>query len=461
MNNQSASVTNIKLPLWRRIGYGFTDAGANFSFVIVSSYLSTFYTDVVGLGPAAVSLIMLIARIWDAFNDPMMGIIAQKTKSRWGKYRPYLLFGAPILSITYILCFTKPSGLSGSALAIYCGFTYILCGMAYTVVSIAGTSLVNVLTSNNQERMVLISFRTAISSVASLISSAAVMPLILYFGKGVATSTEGYLGAVIVFAIAGLICYWIAFAGTKEVIQEEATAEKVPFFESVKLAFQEHDIRCILIGDLIYLCGVFARIGIMLYFFLYVVENPLWISAAGVALSLSKMLPTLILPYLTKRFEKKNIIIGFFVLGFLGGCILFLGGNMVNLPLICIGTALFHGGGSTAGTVGYGLIAETVDAMEVRTGQRADAIIMSIASFAVKLGSAIAGIVGVPVLFAVGYVANATQTAGTKLAMNAVINLAPSLLFLLAIIPFAMVKMNRATAEKNTKILEERMKEQK
>lgn len=149
------------------------------------------------------------------------------------------------------------------------------------------------------------------------------------------------------------------------------------------------------------------------------------------------------------------------VLGFIGGVIMFFGATVSSLVIICIGTAMFHGCGSFCGTVAFGLVAEIVDDMEVRTGNRADAIVLSVTSFSVKLGNAIAGSVGVAALAAVGYVANATQSAGTKMAMNGVINIAPGVLFLLAIIPFAMIRMNNEKAAKNAAILAERAAQKK
>lgn len=447
-----------RLPLWRRLSYGFTDAGGNFAFSMVSSYLTVFYTDVVGLAPAVISIIMLIARVWDGINDPMMGMIADKTRTRWGRYRPYLFFGAPVLGIMTVLAFTKP-GFEGAKAAVYCGITYILSGMAYTVTGVAGQALANVLTRNSQERMVLITFRSVVSTIATLITGAATMPLVLHFGNGEASSAKGYLYTVIIFAILGTICYWIAFFGTKEVVEPEESGEKVPVIESLKVAFGDASIRKLLIGYLIYMCGVFGRIGVMVYFYLYVVENPVWLSIAATVMTAAMGAPVVAVPFLTKRFEKKKIMTTLLICGAIGGGILFLGGNMLNLPLILIGTALFHGCGALVGTVSFGLVAEIIDDMEVRTGKRADAIVLSVTSFSVKLGNAIAGSLGIVLLGAAGYVANATQTAGTKVGMNMVINLMPAALFLLAIIPFTMIKMNRAKALENQAILMKRQAE--
>lgn len=458
--SQEVLSKNGRLPIWRRVCYGFTDAGGNFTFSIVSSYLSAFYTDVVGLAPAAIAMIMLVARIWDAVNDPMMGILADKTNSRWGRYRPYLLFAAPVLGLMTVLTFTCPN-LFGITQILYAGITYILSGMAYTATNVASVALANVLSPNNQERITLISFRGAISNVASLITSAAMMPIILHFGNGNTADPKGYFWAAVIFSVLGTVCYWIAFAGTKEVINPVAEGVKISVKDSLISAFKDHNVRCLLLAYLLYMCGVFGRVGIMIYFFTYVVEQPMWMATAGVVMTFAMMVPNFITPFLTKRFEKKQLIITFLIIGFFGGIIMFFGGNISNLPVICIGTALFHGCGAGVGGFAYGLIAEIIDDMEVRTGKRADAIVSSVTSFSVKLGNAVAGSVGIMALAAVGFVANTQHSESVKMAMSAVINIAPGILFLLAIIPFALIKMNNKKASENMEILAERREKRK
>lgn len=130
-----------------------------------------------------ISAIMLIARIWDAINDPMMGMIAERTRSRWGRFRPYLLWGAPVLALFNVLTFTALD-ISPTAKSLFCAFSYIFCGMAYTAVSICTGSLANVMTRDNDQRMQLGAFRGVGSAVAGFIISACTMPMILYFGKG-------------------------------------------------------------------------------------------------------------------------------------------------------------------------------------------------------------------------------------------------------------------------------------
>ena len=323
-------------------------------------------------------------------------------------------------------------------------------------VKLSGSALANVLTHDNQERMVLISLKSVLSNVATLITGAATMPLVLYFGDGNASSARGYFWTVVIFSCIGTILYWIAFAGSKEVITPDETKESVSVLTSLKTAFSDANIRKLLIGYLVYMCGFFFRLGVMVYFFLYVVENTLWLSVAATVMTIAMAAPSFVLPLLTKRFEKKHLMMSFLIFGAIGGVIIYIGGTLINLPLILIGTALFHGLGLAIGTTSLGLIAEIVDDIEVRTGNRSDAIILSVTSFAVKLGNAVAGSVGVILLGAVGYVANEVQSASTKTGMNAVINLIPAILFVAALIPFFMIKMNRQKAEENQKILIER-----
>ena len=116
--------------------YGLGDLASQFVWTFVGSYLTIFYTDVVGLAPAAISAIMLIARIWDAVNDPMMGAVAERTHSRWGRFRPYIAFGCPFLAILGVLTFTNPFSGSSTQGVIYAGVTYIVAGMVYTLTNI-------------------------------------------------------------------------------------------------------------------------------------------------------------------------------------------------------------------------------------------------------------------------------------------------------------------------------------
>ncbi len=451
---------NDKLSLKSKVCYGMAEVGSQFSWTLISSYLTFFYTNVVGLTPVVISAIMLIARIWDAINDPMMGMIAERTRSRWGRFRPYLLWGAPVLALFNILTFTSLD-ISPVAKSLFCAFSYIFCGMAYTAVSICTGSLANVMTRDNDQRMQLGAFRGVGGAVAGFIISACTMPMILYFGQGDQNSPKGYLIAAIVYSVVAMFCFWIAFGGTKEVITLPPTQKKVPMRESLKIAFSDHNTLCMLVGMVLFLTGIFGRLGVMMYYFVYVLQNPGLMAGAAMAMTIGSALPNLYVPFLTARFDKKKLMSISCVLCAIACGIMFVGAldtmpTAVGLATAYVGMFLL-GFCNWVALCNYGLTAEIIDDTQVRRNVRADGTIYSCISFSTKLGNAIGGSVGVLLLAAVGYVATAdVQTPSAVLGMNAVINLGPALMFILAIIPFMMIRMTNKKGKENSEILAER-----
>ena len=221
---------------------------------------------------------MLIARIWDAINDPMFGAIAENTKTRWGRFRPYILWGAPILALFNCLTFLNldiPNGWK----AIWCGFTYIGCGMAYTAVNISTQCFDNVMTASNQERVSLSHIKGIGSGLIQMVISAVTMPMILHFGNGSASSSRGYFMAALVFSIVCVPCFWVCFASAKEIIGRKDDAKKETIGDtmrnlvaSFKYTFKDRDAVFLMLAMLTFLTGLFGRIGIMAYYFIYIME---------------------------------------------------------------------------------------------------------------------------------------------------------------------------------------------
>ena len=178
--NETVKPTRSGVSLRNLVGYGLGEVGCQLSWYMINSYLNIFYTDIVGLSGAAISAIVLIARIWDTINDPMMGQIADRTKSRWGKFRPWLMFAPPFLALFNILTFTA-FPVQGAAKAILCAVCYIGAGMAYTAVSISYQALLNVIEVDSRKRQILATARSTGSSIIGIILSLVAMPLILHF----------------------------------------------------------------------------------------------------------------------------------------------------------------------------------------------------------------------------------------------------------------------------------------
>lgn len=444
---------NKKLSVFTKIGYSFGEIGSQCSWTLISSYLTVFYTDVVGLTPVAISAIMLIARIWDAVNDPMFGAIAENTHTRWGRFRPYILWGAPVLALFNCLTFLNldiPVGWK----TLWCGFTYIACGMAYTAANISVQCVANCMTALNEERVALNAFKGIGAGLIQMVISAVTMPMILYFGDGSAASGRGYFMSALVFSAVSIPCFWVCFASTKEILggsdKKEGVADTVKkLISSFKFTFKDRNAVFLMLAMMIFLTGLFGRLGIMAYYFIYVMRNPILIAGFGTALSAGMLAVNFYAPLLLNKFSKKYI-------GALG-CILqavccvfffFIGENHIESMVIPSG--FLYGVTNFVSISCFTLSAEIIDDNWIRTGVRSDGVISSCVSFSTKLGNAIGGSVGILALSSVGYVANAEKLGAEVLTrMDMVINFAPALFYIIAAVMFLCVGMTKEKAKAN------------
>lgn len=444
---------NIKLPVFTKIGYSFGEIGSQCSWTLISSYLTVFYTDVVGLTPLVISVIMLSARIWDAINDPMFGAIAENTHTKWGRFRPYLLWGAPVLALFNCLTFLNLD-IPGSWKSIWCGFTYIACGMAYTAVNISVQCLANCMTASNQERVSLNAIKGIGSGLIQMVISAVTMPMILYFGGGSVSSEKGYFMAALVFSIVCIPCFWVCFASTKEILggseKKESIADTMKnLLNSFRLTFKDRNAVFLMLAMMIFLIGLFGRIGIMAYYFIYLIGNPVLIAGFATAMSAGMLAVNFYAPFLLNKFSKKYIGAA--------GCLLqalccvfffFIGEN--QLVSMVIPSGLLYGSTNFVSLSCFTLSAEIIDDNWIRTGIRSDGVIQSCISFSTKLGNAIGGSIGILALSAVGFVANAEDLGADVLTrMDMVINFAPAVFYMVAAVMFLCVGMTKDKAKAN------------
>ena len=232
MSENNKPAENAKLPLASTIAYSIGSSGANVSFYMINNYLMLFYTDIVTLSAAAISAIMLIARIWDAINDPMMGMIEDRTRTRWGKFRPWLMIGPPFLAIFNLLTFTA-FPLQGATKAVVCGVCYIGAGMAYTVVQVAINGLVNRITNDSQAKMNLIAIAQIANQIGQVIIAAVLMPIILYFSSTIGADGakiadgHGYFMGTLFVCLVTIPMIWVAAFKCREVsVEEPAVVQK-------------------------------------------------------------------------------------------------------------------------------------------------------------------------------------------------------------------------------------------
>ena len=193
--------------------YGLGNFASQLSWTMVSTYLSIFYTDVFGLGVGAVALLMLIAKVWDGINDPMMGTLMERTHTRWGRFRPYIFVGAIFLVIFTILTFTVP-GFGGPAKLAYAYITYIGLGMSYTMTNVPYQALPVVMTRDPKEVNKLNAAQMMGMTIGQIVLNLFVLKLVLWFGKG--DQAAGYHSTAIVLALIALPMFWAVAYLSKE-----------------------------------------------------------------------------------------------------------------------------------------------------------------------------------------------------------------------------------------------------
>ena len=189
---------------------------SNFFFQTFNIFLLYYYTDVFGISAAAVGTMFFVSKLWDAFNDPMMGAIADRTNTRWGKFRPYLLWMAIPYGVIGFLMFAGPD-FDESGKLIYAWITYTLMMMFYTAINVPYSALMGVMTPSSSERTILSSFRFVGAFGGGLLISMLVRPMVQYFG--VEDESQGFRITMAIFAVVSISLFWFTFASTKERVQ--------------------------------------------------------------------------------------------------------------------------------------------------------------------------------------------------------------------------------------------------
>ena len=219
-------------PISEKIGYGFGDMSSSMFWKVFSYYLPFFYSNVFGLSLVDAGVLVLVTRIWDAVSDPMMGIIADRTQTRWGKYRPYLLWVAPLFSIAGILLFTTPDWSYGAKL-IYAYVTYILMMTIYTAINVPYGAMLGVMTDDSQEKTVFSSFRMFFAYGGSFVALAAWEPLVNFFKTGGGSTSLAWQHAMMVIATACFVLFLLTFALTRERLKTVSTVSIGKDFRSL------------------------------------------------------------------------------------------------------------------------------------------------------------------------------------------------------------------------------------
>ncbi|NDV61880.1 MFS transporter [Puniceicoccales bacterium CK1056] len=427
----------------RIFGYSLGDLGINLNFQMIGFYLAYFYTDVFGISPGHVAGLFLVARIWDAVNDPIMGYIADHTKSRWGRFRPYLLFMAIPLNLMLVACFFTPE-ISVEAKVVYAYVTYLLHGMVFTALGLPYSSIAAVMTQDQQERSVIASFRMFFAVIIGMsIIAVGVRPMVAAFSS----EQTGFSLVSIIFAIASTLLIWLAFRFSQERV--EVPKERYHLKDIITI-IRKNDALLILGLAMILNTGVWV-IGnaVALYFFKYILGDAGLQPIFFFVMIPFNLLGVILAPMLTKWIGKRQaFILGSFVVAVFALGRYFVPDSMIWLLFVV--SALGTVGQMACSVTQWGMVPDTVEYGHWKTGFRSEGIPIAFFSFSQKVGMALAGAFAAYVLSLTGYVANTELTAQAAEGIRWLFNIFPGLCSVLCLLSLLFYKL---TGERYEQIL--------
>lgn len=387
----------------KRIGYGIGDLGCNLVFSTMASYLMVFYTDVFGITAAAAGTMMLVTKFIDAMTDTGMGLLVDRTHTKWGQGRPYFFIGAvPFAVFTFLTFYIPDLGSSGKLVWAY--VTYCLLCTAYTVVNIPLNTIVPRLTSDVHERDILVSTRMVCAMAGTAIVMSITSPLVEFFGQG--NEARGYLVTMTIYGIVAMIIFFITFASTKEVVPPSVTQKHSSLIEDFKGLTGQAWVLFLL--NLFYFSLYVVRSTTVIYYFKYNLNRSDWLSLVGILGILSGLPMLLLLPALEKKFSKKNLMFFSVALYIAGDLLIFAGKNSA----FCLLAGLVITGLGIYGIFGltFGMQPDVIDYSEYKKNASVSGLIAAFQGFFVKGGMGLTSFIIGVFLKNGGYVANAVQT---------------------------------------------------
>ncbi|WP_426357449.1 MFS transporter [Pseudocolwellia sp. HL-MZ19] len=425
----SKALTEQKLSLKEKLGYACGDVASNFYWRVFDVFLFIFYTDVFGIPAAAVGTMMLVTRLVDAFSDPLMGALADRTQTKYGKFRPYLLWGILPLAAAGVLTFTVPD-LDESGKIVWAYATYIFMMLAYTFINVPYGALLGVVTGNTQERTTLTSFRFIGAFSGGSLVAFLTPELVSYLGNG--DEITGWQLTMGLYGVIAAMLFSFSFYSTKERIAPPAN-QKTPVLQDLKDLTNNKPWIVLFCLALIIMMTISLRGSTGTFYFKYFVGREDLIGTFSLAYMLSLAVGAASTPLLTKFFDKKTLLtLLMLVVAVLSIAFYFVPQDQIALMFtlqILIGLAL----GPKSPLV-FSMYADTADYSQWKTGRRATAMIFSAAAFAQKLGGAIAGAMIGWILASMGYIANQAQTGASEHGIVLLMTLIPGIIAIVAVV---------------------------
>ncbi|WP_443777475.1 MFS transporter [Bacteroides clarus] len=452
------------IKLTEKIGYGFGDMASSMFWKLFGAYLMIFYTDVFGLPAAVVGTMFLITRIWDSAFDPIVGVVADRTHSRWGKFRPYLLWLAVPFGIIGILTFVTPDW-SPTGKLIYAYVTYSLMMMIYSAINVPYASLLGVMSPNPKERNTLSTYRMTFAYIGSCIVLLLFMPLVNFFSgnsKELTDQQTGWTLAVVVIAILCIVLFFGCFAWTKERVKPIKETQN-PLKEDLKDLFKNKPWWILLGAGVAALVFNSIRDGATVYYFKYFVveEDYATVSFFGMSFVLSglylalgqaaNIIGVIAAAPVSNRIGKRNTYMWAMIIATVLS-VIFYWFDKDDLIWMFVFQALISVCAGSIFPLLWSMYADCADYSELKTGNRATGLIFSSSSMSQKFGWAIGTAVTGWLLGFFGFQANAVQSEEAISGIKMFLSFLPAIGTILSVVfismyPLTENKMKDITTE--------------
>lgn len=430
-----------KVPLISKLAYGMGDVGCNFSWMFVGNFLMIFYTDVFGISMSAVATLMLFSRFWDAINDPIIGGLSDKTHTRWGRYRPWLLFAAPLTALVLILTFWVHPDWSQTHKIIYMAVTYCILVLGYTCVNIPYGTLCGAMTQNMTERAQINTSRSVSAMIAIGIINIITIPLIEWLGNG--NARQGYLLIAILYGTIFAVCHIFCFAKTKEVV-EVPVAQKIPLRLQLQAVAKNKPYLLALLGQVLFGFILYGRNADLLYYFTYVENDAVLFTYYSMAIIIPSIIGAACFPKVFQLTSNKGWAASVFAFGTGITIIALFFFSPVTSPipfyLFAALSQFFFSGFNTAI---YAIIPDCVEYGEWRTGIRNDGFQYAFISLGNKIGMALGTALLALSLGWAGYEANTTQNEAVVAIMRHSFSTIPGILWVVTALALFFYKLDK------------------
>lgn len=420
------------LSIWERIAYGCGDAGCNVIYTAMTGFLLLYYTDYAGVSAGAVGVIMLISRIFDGVSDLIMGNIVDRTHSRFGKARPWILRMCLPFAVAGILLFSVPTSWTSNAKLVYVFITYNLVStVIYTAINVPYSSLNALMTQDPYERSVLSIFRNLLATAASLFINTFTLRFVEFFGDNAAAWSKTFG----VFGIIALVLFLITFAGCKERVKpaaKENEENKTSVMDGFRALFKNKYWIMVTVMLAFIFIAMSLYGGATVYFAKTVLGDRNLVTPIGNAVYVAQIVSMFFVAFFVKKFGKRNVMITGCALSIVGfGLMLFTD----NYVVIMFCSVLRGIAGACMGATMWAMVSDTIDYGEWKTGIRTEGLINSACSFGYKIGNGLGSAILGWIISLGGYVDTAeVQSAGAVFSVKLAFAIIPMIIYVVIIV---------------------------